>query len=877
MLRWLGWIAAAALAVVSCEGEVRKYTLPLRADAGTGPAVEQSTAANAGEPAFGATTLSPLGVVCTSGGECDSGFCADGVCCRSSCDTVCSRCDNPDGPGECTVAENDAACGLSCPESTECRSYGSGSASNCDAVGLCRVIAECRGVDAAEGTPCEDGTGSCDGRGECLVPGKKRLGEPCGADAECGEGHCVVGAGGVAICCDGECSGLCQLCSAAGRCNETPRDDGRCNRVDCPDDNLCRDYVDDLEVNLCRSFGQCRTVADCTFSELRAGSQCACGEGGCKLTAGSECEQAEQCASGLCEATVAGARVCCAQGCSASGLSCSSDGQRCVQCETSSQCRDNVSQLCTDGVPSSQLCGNGCDPATGRCNRERPQGSLCAAGPECQSGVCALDSSGTQRCCSAACEASGRVCGTDGSCVCPPGTQDVAGACRLDLGQACTQSTQCGSGFCAGVFAGGSVCCVQACNGAFCASDGASCVECEGTGSVCQGTASARCENERFVRSECANGCNPETGQCNGLRSNGETCTSGAQCGSTVCALDASGVQRCCAANCAATGRVCAPNGSCTCPNPGDVFANGACGCPGGTRSCGDGRCVPNNQCCEACSGGRTCQGGNCACPAGQQFINGQCRLNLGANCSPTGTPCATGLCVDGVCCESTCDGVCMQCQAGSGRCVMPADDARCSIVRCAADSPCEVSADITTNRCQNIGQCKTTASCTSSNRPARTACGTGVDVGCSTKTPCRVTPICDGVGVCRAPTVSCAGVPNREVSAGACCSFAFTEGLPESFTSACEAGLGGNITGWCDNTSDCPLGSVCCLTDFGNFDTIACNTSCPEGGDPTDPTGSGVYVVCSSPNGGSSACPGGRACTRIHPEFPNWRFCEFP
>ncbi|MEY4545773.1 MAG: hypothetical protein RL685_1968 [Pseudomonadota bacterium] len=878
MIRSLGWVIVA-LASAGCGAEYRRYEQPLRTDAGTAPlaATEQNIAEAQGGLALDALAAAPLGAACTAPSDCSSGFCADGVCCRTSCDTVCSRCDGPGTPGECTVSANDAACGLSCPESTDCRGYGSGSdSSNCDAVGLCRLIAECRGQDAPEGTPCESATGSCDGRGECIVPGKTRLGAICATDEDCAEGNCVVGSGGVAICCDSECGGLCQTCSAAGRCNETPRDDGRCNRVDCPDDNLCRDYVDDLDVNLCRSFGQCRTPADCSFSELRAGAQCACAPDGCKLTTGSACTAPGECNSGLCETTVAGSQVCCAQDCASGGLSCSSDGQRCVQCEARSQCRDNVSLLCTDGVPSGQTCGNGCDPATGRCNRERPRGSACDLGAQCQFGNCALDVNGTQRCCDVGCEATGRICGVDGSCVCPVGSQDVAGACQRDLGRPCTQGGECGSGFCAGVAPGGSVCCVQACNGAFCAADGTSCVECAGTSSVCQGTASARCQDGSFVRSACANGCNATTGVCNGLLATGQACTGSTQCGSSVCAPDASGVQRCCATNCATTGRVCATDGSCACPNPSDVFANGACGCPSGTRSCGDARCVANNQCCEACTGGRTCQGGNCACPAGQQFINGQCRLNLGAACSSTGTPCGTGLCVDGVCCESTCDGLCMQCQAGSGRCVMPADDAGCGAIRCSASSSCQQTSDITTNRCQAVGQCKTPASCSFSNRPSRTACGPGANLACGSSTPCLATPICDAGGVCRSPTVTCAGT-NQEVSATACCSFSFIEGPPESFTNACSPGSEGSITGWCDNTTDCPLGSVCCLADNGNFDSIACTTSCAESGDPLDPSGSGEYIVCRSPSGGSSACPGSRPCSRTHPEFPAWGFCRFP
>jgi hypothetical protein len=34
----------------------------------------------------------PVGDSCTSGGDCASGFCVDGVCCESACDGPCQAC-----------------------------------------------------------------------------------------------------------------------------------------------------------------------------------------------------------------------------------------------------------------------------------------------------------------------------------------------------------------------------------------------------------------------------------------------------------------------------------------------------------------------------------------------------------------------------------------------------------------------------------------------------------------------------------------------------------------------------------------------------------------------------------------------------------------
>ncbi len=226
------------------------------------------------------------------------------------------------------VAANDAACGLSCPADSECRSYGSGAlTANCEAIGLCRATAECRATDAPAGTACLQGAGACDGQGECVVEGKKRLGEACADDLECGQGNCVVGSAGTAICCAGACG------------------------------------------------------AD---------------------------------------------------------LSCSADGTRCLACDADgARCDGNLVQVCAAGELTRTICGNGCDPTSGRYVAQRATGSVCEESAQCLSGACTLDVTGTQRCCDPSCAAAGRACATDGSCVCPAGRQDV-----------CRSANECASGSC---------------------------------------------------------------------------------------------------------------------------------------------------------------------------------------------------------------------------------------------------------------------------------------------------------------------------------------------------------------------------------------------------------------------------------------------
>jgi hypothetical protein len=202
----------------------------------------------------------------------------------------------------------------------------------------------------------------------------------------------------------------------------------------------------------------------------------------------------------------------------------------------------------------------------------------------------------------------------------------------------------------------------------------------------------------------------------------------------------------------------------------------------------------------------------------------------------------------------------------------MPADDASCPSVVCSAPSnPCQQSAgNITSNRCASLGQCKSAANCALTNRPARTACDPGVAIDCEGAASCALNRICDGTGTCRAPTVSCAGVANRAISENACCILEFPpgRGSPEAFSNSCGPQGSGNITAFCDGETDCPLGSVCCLNDFGNFNSIACSTAC--NGVPNTDTG----IVCSSPSGGTSQCPNGTACTALS-DFPGWSTCQ--
>ena len=112
-----------------------------------------------------------IGHACTSDAECESGACADGVCCDTSCDGVCESCNSPGQVGSCVPYANGSD-----PE-TECGSPGCGNGQqesfSCDGSGACQVQ-----IDSCGEFAC--------GKTSCLTR--------CSTDADCAEGaRCNAG------------------------------------------------------------------------------------------------------------------------------------------------------------------------------------------------------------------------------------------------------------------------------------------------------------------------------------------------------------------------------------------------------------------------------------------------------------------------------------------------------------------------------------------------------------------------------------------------------------------------------------------------------------------------------------------------------------
>lgn len=394
---------------------------------------------------------------------------------------------------------------------------------------------------------------------------------------------------------DAGASGCSAGCAQGARCVRDTCFPVTCGAVACGADEVCEDDV-------------CVSVA-CAGLLCAEGSRCLRGE----------------CFADLCGATVCGeGRVC-------DGAQCVEAACAGVQCGEGSTCRGGRCDQCLAGFIA----------LDGGCGRLRPSGQSCGEGRECETGIC---SSGV--CCLTpclgqceGCDSSGqcrsRARGEEGSPACFPGRcggerlscvedclldSDCAAGAVCDRsgpsprclpkyrnGTACTQGTQCASGFCVG-----GRCCDTAC---------------EGTCATCNGLTS-----DGFPTGT-------PLGTCTPVPVGG---TPASRCGDFLC----DGLVQTCPTSCG-TDRACRADrwcGPATCANP--LLGNGAA-CDRG-RQCLSGQCVDGFCCDSACTG----ECAACNLPGREGVCSGE-----------TGPRTADGgYCSEGIGCPQPCDGVCQEC-----------------------------------------------------------------------------------------------------------------------------------------------------------------------------------------------------------------------
>jgi hypothetical protein len=115
----------------------------------------------------------PLGTSCVVATDCESGFCADGVCCNTACTDTCLSCALQGSVGTCMPAY------LGTDPRNECDDMGAtscGTNGACDGTGACQKYPS--GVICAQ-QACTGSTlkssARCDGDGTCVAPTKSNV------------------------------------------------------------------------------------------------------------------------------------------------------------------------------------------------------------------------------------------------------------------------------------------------------------------------------------------------------------------------------------------------------------------------------------------------------------------------------------------------------------------------------------------------------------------------------------------------------------------------------------------------------------------------------------------------------------------------------
>lgn len=388
----------------------------------------------------------PQGSKCGWDEECATpGGCVDGYCCDTPCGDTCKACNVPGKFGICS----------SLPAGT----------SPAAGHGTC-------GPDA-ETTCGRDGT--CDGEGACRKWGAGTICQPGSCDAATDQ---VV----QPSTCDGQ--GTCKPGTAS-----------TCEPYRCKDSTSCWPSCDKNE--------QCWN-----------GNSCVNGSCGLKPI-GADCSASSDCKPGSDGAGHCVDKVCCDTGCTGTCQFCALASSR-GTCTTTPAGLDPRNQ-CPTGSGSANTCSPGGCSGTGASCKRAPSGTAC--GSACSgnnlttincdaNGMCTVSGS-SQSCGAYACETNGSQamcinhCASDRDCNQPNFTCSTkTGQCAPALGQRCTGSAQCASGYCSPE----GICCDSACNG--------KCQTCSAQPGHCtnihDSMPSSRCGGSGV----CAGFCNGTSGDC---------------------------------------------------------------------------------------------------------------------------------------------------------------------------------------------------------------------------------------------------------------------------------------------------------------------------------------------------------------------------
>ena len=267
-------------------------------------------------------TAKENGGACQSDSDCRSRTCTDGICCNTTCDSICHSCKVPGSEGTCSAQPAGTQCGAAtCVGSIDTP------ARTCNASGVCLTVTPRTCPTACANNTCNDmcsadapcqGNFFCDG-GHCKA--KRITGTACGAGDECASGFCADG-----VCCNTECKQSCFACnlpSSSGTCSAVPSgQDPRqectaqaattCGRAGgCDGGGLCRFQPPGTPcgTRTCTnavesSGGTCSGTGMCVLGggDTRACSPFRCGGTSCRTrcTSTGDCDVGFTCRNGVC-------------------------------------------------------------------------------------------------------------------------------------------------------------------------------------------------------------------------------------------------------------------------------------------------------------------------------------------------------------------------------------------------------------------------------------------------------------------------------------------------------------------------------------------------------------------------------------------------
>lgn len=670
-----------------------------------------------------------LGQDCTSASECYSGFCADGKCCDTACNSPCDVCKNGLGGntapnGTCATVpqgwSGDPSCEpvvcngtqVTCPGATCVKDSDCVATAYCSSAGTCQPRKEL-------GTSCDTAT-DCYGSGACRV---------CSGT---GDGYCTDG-----VCCSAACAGACDVCKNGLAGSTSP--DGTCvfAQIGYPGSPTCGAYACSgsgatcpTGTEGCTTDAQCNggyyCAADATCKARKADGQT------CNVVSGQDCLQSgcRVCSSGFCTDG-----YCCNSACDQSCDLCNKAGSEGACSPAGAGLPGTPSCApyeCSDGATCAATCATNADCTTGffcdttnLCVPQAGVGSPCSVQANCSAGLFCIDGVCCMTDCVGACLACSQAKkgqGEDGICGFIANGADPDTECADQLPSSCGSIGTCnGAGACALHPEG------TDCGSPSCTSGAQVTSSCNGFGQ-CLPSLSTPCSPYVCSGNTCATSCTDDTGcvgmtycnllthKCETKLANGAPCNTNAMCQYGVCV---DGV--CCDSACSAPCMACSaakkgtgadgecgyvvaeadPDADCSIDPPSscgkDGFCNGAGACKlyvAGTK-CGNAQCSGNSLVSKLCDGlgfcgseGSTdcapylCQADQCttSCAANSQCAMGSVCLQNGTCSAPltNGEACAkddecsSKHCADGVCCNTACDGQCAVCNdlSSKGTCI---------------------------------------------------------------------------------------------------------------------------------------------------------------------------------------------------------------